>query len=174
MELSYANANKLLCQEFAEMQAIYDSDTEDWYNDGDNNTSYLFYGHEFQPFILRHLKANDRPMLEKIFAFLERLMTCDDYHLINMVGVQICEALYFDNACEDYRGILFEHCGQVTLRSFYDCLPDEDKAAWDGALKPPPSFYERCPGEGTKGWRESEEALAHAHAAYIARQGGAV
>ena len=146
MELNYANANKLLCQEFAEMKAAYDSDLEE-YEDGTENTCYTLYESEFERFILRHLKANDRPMLEKIFAFLERLMESGDHLLTNMVGVAITESLYFDGACDDYRDALFEHCGEKTLGSFYECLPDEDKAEWQRLRPGLRGFYESLSDE---------------------------
>jgi len=129
LELCFQNANKLLCQEFEEMRAAYDSEPED-YVCGTEELSYVFYEGVFQPFFLKHLKAGDRLMLKRICDFIERLLTSGDPALENLAAVAVCESSYFDNVCEDYRDILFECCGKETLCCFHERLPEKDKADW--------------------------------------------
>ena len=129
-KLNYSDANSLLTSEFEEMQAAFDNDLDE-YDDGDVNSCYSFYGYEFRPFILRQLLEKKPATLKKIFDFIERLFVNGDEDLKNMIGVEICEGLYYDNVCVDFKDTLLKYCGKETLQSFVDCFEEDEKAEWE-------------------------------------------
>ena len=130
VNFEYSNANNLLISEFAEMKVAYESDLES-YGDGHEDSCYGLYEREFALYTLKQLQHNNEPRLEKIFKFIEKLMSSGDSELVNMVAVAVIERLYFENVCDDYKDILLKFCGKETLQSFVDCFCEEELLEWN-------------------------------------------
>ena len=133
MKYGLADANNLLMNEFEDMKIAYNNDLDE-YDDGDELSCYTFYSWEFRPFILNHLQEKNTSYLKKIFCFVERLFEEGDDSLVNMVGIEICEGLYYEDAHENFKDVLLKYCGKKTLQSFIDCFDDEIKAEWKECL----------------------------------------
>ena len=132
MKLKFRNANKLLLNEFNELKTIYNNDY-----DSNEYSCYAFYAFDFTPYILKQFQKNDEIELKKIFEFVERLISCDDKDLVNLTVGSVIQELYFglffDCACDIEKAapLMLKHCGKHTLKCFFKCFDEDEKAAWE-------------------------------------------
>jgi len=115
--LKEGDITRLLIEEFKEMKKCYENDTTGL---DLNYHTELLYLCDFTPYVVKQLDGNNRSELEKIFAFIEKLLIEGDKMVRIVVIDNVLEALYFDYDFEKYEGKIYSLCGKRTRKAFDD------------------------------------------------------
>lgn len=93
--------NCMLIQWVPEIAAPYEKETE--WQEGDETGSHIIFGDVLVPHIIKLVEDQENESLEKIFDFIEHLLSLDDEYAEDVVVLSVIESLYY--RLENFREI---------------------------------------------------------------------
>ena len=95
--MEYINLSKELIVCIPELSYIYEKELELW--DGEDPGAHNIFGDVLNPFLIEALHKNVKEeLLEKVFAFLERMAKSDDVLVQEVLGCTVLERIGDDKA----------------------------------------------------------------------------
>ena len=106
MDTNTKQLNKLLIEKFPELEEKY-HDEVDW-QEGDETGSHVVYGDVFAPYIEKIIDEKKNEELEKIFAFIEEILSKNEKYSAEVILFSVLERLIVDKekfqVCKKYVG----------------------------------------------------------------------
>lgn len=85
--------NCMLIQWVPEIAASYKKEVE--WQDGDETGSHIIFGDVLVPHMIKLVEEQDNESLERIFDFIEHLLSLDDEYAEEVVVLSVIESLYY-------------------------------------------------------------------------------
>ncbi len=116
--MTSAELNFKLTETFPELAPAYREETA--WQDGDDTGSHVIYTDVFVPFIKAQMQAENEQMIERIFAFVEELLSSDDAYASEVIFLSVLESLVFDEEVDHVR--LVQSAKGKTLQALREIL----------------------------------------------------
>ena len=85
--------NYMLIQRVPAIAELYKKEVE--WQEGDETGSHIVFGDVLVPYIIKLVKDQDNESLEKIFDFIEHLLSLDDEYAQEVVVLSVIESTYY-------------------------------------------------------------------------------
>jgi|GEM_PF-780548 len=93
--MNYSTVVKELIKEISELKPFYDKALECRLIEGPEQ--HYIFGNVLNPYLINLLEINeDKELINRIFDFLEKMVTCDDFQVQRVVKVTVIEGLAYD------------------------------------------------------------------------------
>ena len=116
--MTSAELNFKLTETFPDLMGNYRKETE--WQDGDETGSHVIYADVFVPFVKEQMQAENEQVLERIFAFVEAMLSSDDAYASEVIFLSVLESLIFDEEVD--RGRLVQSAKEKTLQALREIL----------------------------------------------------
>jgi hypothetical protein len=113
--------NKCLCESFPELNSAYANEVS--WQEGDETGSHVVYGDVFTPWALSAIASQEQLVIERIFAFIESLLSIGDEYSSEVVQQSVLERMADDKSI---RGLVLSSMHSQTRLMFSSMIDDGD------------------------------------------------
>ncbi len=114
--------NLKLINTFPELTDAYKAEIS--WQEGDDTGSHVIYGDVFLPFVRKAIKEQNEPILKRVFAFIEMLLSCGEPYAEEVMYFSVIESLMVDDEIQPDTFIQF--AGTITLRAMQELLQADE------------------------------------------------